>query len=89
MKKLLKLSVAFVCALSLTFTSCKKTEDDVTAPSITVNNGVASVNQDLSIKTFTVNYTASASGTKKLKTVTVERAITGQASVTISTKSFC
>jgi len=84
MKRIIKLG-AFLFATTLLVSSCTKTEDDVTPPTVTINNGTASVDMDLTQSLVKLDLSISAAGTKEVSSVSIVRAVTGKAPVTIFT----
>jgi len=93
MKKLFK-SMFVMAALttSVFFTSCG---DDTTdpakesvAPTLTVNDGVASTTVSLSVDTIFIKTLATADTDRKIKKLTISRAVTGQSTNTIKSATY-
>lgn len=74
--------------IALTFTSCKKDETTVAAPTVTVNGGNTSIELDLAItKQVTIDIKAVAGTDRTIKTLTIDRAIPGSSTIKIYTAS--
>ncbi|OYU95163.1 MAG: hypothetical protein CFE21_12720 [Bacteroidetes bacterium B1(2017)] len=92
MKKLVK-SIFVLAALSTSvlFTSCgdkTTTTTESAAPTLTVNDGVKKSNASLSVDTISVKVLASADTDRKIKKLTITRAITGGSTNTIKSSSY-
>lgn len=93
MKKYLQ-SIFVLTALagSTLFTSCgdkKTTEDPETnPPTLTVNDGVKASYASLSADTISIKILASADTDRKIKKLTITRAITGQSTITLKTETY-
>jgi len=74
-------------ATVLVFTSCKKDEDGKTPPTLTINDGVKLKDLDVNLSSVDIKIVVSAATDRKLKTISVEKAIPGQATATVFTNS--
>lgn len=92
MKKLFKtMFVLAALSASMVFTSCGGDDDgdgnggtvESAAPTLTVNDGVTAMNGSLSLDTVFVKCVVSADTDRKIKKLTVTRAIAGQSTNTI------
>lgn len=93
MKKLIK-SMFMLTALStaLLMTSCGDDEEtkepETAAPTVTLNNDVKTGFISLTTDSVTLSVVASADAGRKIKKITITRAISGQPTSTISDKSY-
>lgn len=93
MKRILK-SIFVLSAIAGTtlFTSCgDKTTDPTTesaAPTLSVNDGVKSSSASLSVDSISVKVLATADTDRKIKKLTITRAITGQSTATIKSSTY-
>ncbi|MCF8425352.1 MAG: hypothetical protein K9H61_07700 [Bacteroidia bacterium] len=94
MKKLFKsMFVLAAISSSLLFTSCgDKTDDPTTtesaAPTLTVNDGVKTSSASLSVDSIEIKVLASADTDRKIKKLTITRAITGGSTNTIKDATY-
>ncbi|MBU3662143.1 MAG: hypothetical protein FGM41_02970 [Bacteroidetes bacterium] len=93
MKKLIK-SMFMLTALStaLLMTSCgddaKTPDPESAAPTVTLNNDVKTGFISLSTDSVTLSIVASADVDRKIKKITITRAVSGQATATLSDKAY-
>lgn len=93
MKKLIK-SMFMLTALStaLLMTSCGEDEDtkepETAAPTVTLNNDVKTGFISLTTDSVTLSIVASADAGRKIKKITITRAVSGQATSTLSDKAY-
>lgn len=93
MKKIFKSLIVLTAISGTVFTSC--TKDPVTPPTtdsakptITLNSGVATDTKSANVDTIKLNILASAASDRKIKKLTITRAVTGAATVTIDSPSY-
>lgn len=79
-KNFIKSSTLLLIGFIITFTSCKK-DDTTPAPTITVNDGVQSNEQDINVKSVNLKVKVVAGNGRTIKNLSIERAISGSTNV--------